>query len=250
MLSKNRIKQIRSLHTKKGREKENLFIAEGIKIINELIKEDTEIVIDEIIAREDVITELNRSDITTAPEEQIKQISALSNNQGAVAICRLNRRDVKIGQIKGKTVLALDRVQDPGNLGTIIRLADWFNIKQIICSKDCADLYNPKVIQSTMGAFSRVTVVYTDLEAFIKRCREEEIPTYGTFLDGDNIYKENYSDGIIVMGNEGSGISAEIEKLISNRITIPTLNSNGSESLNVAIATSITCSTLLKNRFI
>ena len=144
--------------------------------------------------------------------------------------------------IQDQLVLALDGVQDPGNLGTIIRIADWFGISDIFCSADTADVWNPKVIQATMGSIARVRITYTDLVALIK---EAQVPVYGTLLDGDNIYQQTLSqNGIIVMGNEGNGISPEIRQLITNKLLIPDFNTGDShaESLNVAIATAITCS--------
>ena len=151
-------------------------------------------------------------------------------------------------ELKGKLTLALDSVQDPGNLGTIIRIADWFGIETIICSHETADVYNPKVVQATMGSIARVKVIYTDLQNTLKHL-SESLPIYGTFLNGDNIYKSNLSnDGVIVMGNEGRGISKEVAKVITNRILIPNYPEGRkcADSLNVAIATAITCAEFRK----
>ena len=144
----------------------------------------------------------------------------------------------------GRLTIALDGVQDPGNLGTICRLADWFGIDDIVCSAETADIFNPKAIQATMGAIARVKVHYTDLEGFLETASKENVPVYGTFLDGDNIYERHLStDGIIVMGNEGKGISQRISRFVSERLFIPNYPQDRitTESLNVAVATAITC---------
>ena len=143
---------------------------------------------------------------------------------------------------QGRLYLALDGVQDPGNLGTIIRIADWFGINTIYCSTDTADVWNPKVVQATMGSIARVSLYYTDLPQMLKSA---EVPVYGTLLDGENIYSQSLSsDGVIVMGNEGNGLSAPVRELVDRKLLIPSFNSSPdmAESLNVAIATAITCS--------
>ena len=146
--------------------------------------------------------------------------------------------------------LVLDGVQDPGNVGTIVRIADWYGIQNIFCSYDCADMFNPKTVQATMGSIARVKVIYTDIIAFIDKCNN--LPVYGTFLRGKNIYKESLSNnGLIVMGSEGKGISSEVEKLVTDRLFIPNFptDSKSSESLNVAVATAITCSEFRRRHF-
>jgi len=171
----------------------------------------------------------------------MQQISNLKTASPVLAV-------VEIPPVKTETIplneliLALDDIQDPGNLGTIIRLADWFGINYIVCSSFSVDAYGPKTVQATMGSLTKVKIVYTDLYSFLKPL-SEEVPIYGTFLEGENIYQTKLSEnGVIVMGNEGKGISPEITKLVSNKLMIPSFASNPPESLNVAVATAITCS--------
>ena len=171
-------------------------------------------------------------------EAELQKVSCLQHPQQVLALFEMPKVAVQ-GEASKELCLALDGVQDPGNLGTIIRIADWFGIKTIYCSEETADAWNPKVIQATMGSIARVKMIYTDLKALIEKA---EVPVYGTLLDGQDIYTQPLSkEGIIVMGNEGNGISQEIRKLITHRLLIPKYQ-EGPESLNVAIATAITCS--------
>ncbi|MDP4185199.1 MAG: RNA methyltransferase, partial [Bacteroidota bacterium] len=170
-----------------------------------------------------------------------------------IALFPLISSVISPAQMKGKLSLALDTIQDPGNLGTIIRLADWFGIENVICSEETVDVFNPKVIQATMGAIARVKVRYTNLSRFLAECSELDIPVYGTFLNGDIIYKKELSEeGIIVMGNEGNGISEAVADQITDRLFIPSFppDQPTSESLNVAVATSIICSEFRRQHFI
>ena len=242
MLSKNKIKYIHSLELKKNRKKEGVFVAEGHKLVGDLLphfhcrlilatntwlKEHHDIQADEII------------EIT--PEELVKA-SLLKTPQEVLAIFEQPQYDYTTDVIKNSLCLALDDIQDPGNLGTIIRLADWFGIEHIFCSQGTVDVYNSKVIQATMGALARVKVHYCNLPELISSLKD--VPVYGTFLDGENIYDKPLSEnGLIIMGNEGNGVSKEVSQLINNKLYIPNYPSGRttSESLNVAIATAVVC---------
>ena len=229
-LSKAQIKWVRSLQQKKNRDAEEVFIAEGRKCVEEL-RNAFELVL--------LITPDNATEI------EIAQMSNLRTPQGVIGVFKKRGEEARSNEADDKLTLVLDGVQDPGNLGTIIRTCDWFGVHDIYCSKDTADCYNPKVVQATMGALARVRVHYIDLEAWLQKIRETGIPVYGTLLEGGNMYKEgaieNKEKGIIIMGNEGNGISPEIRKLITHPIRIPSYPADAqtSESLNVGIATAI-----------
>lgn len=244
MISKNKIKFINSLSLKKYRDESGLFIAEGDKLINELVSAGFSF--ETLILTEKYSTEYESVScekiITT--DSEIKKISSRETPTGIIAVCRKKQNQISISNIINKTVIALDGVQDPGNLGTIIRLASWFGIENIICTLNTVDCYNPKVIQSTMGAIAHVDISYTDLCCFIKDARSKGIHIYGTFLDGINIYKsKSLESGIIIFGNEGNGISKEIESLTETKLLIPSFNkSEAVESLNVSIAAAIAIS--------
>ena len=233
MLSKNQIKFITSLQQKKYRIANQLFFAEGIKVIQELIESNFELV--DLFTTLDDFNEVLSSKKTIITEDELKKISALSTANTCLAVFKipLEKKIMESGLI-----LALDSIRDPGNLGTIMRLCDWFGVSQLICTKDTVDSYNPKVVQATMGSIARVNVHYVDLESFIK---ETKLAVYGTFMDGDDIYKTNLpQEGVVIMGNEANGISPEIEKLIKNKLTIPRFGRiQKTESLNVATATAI-----------
>jgi TrmH family RNA methyltransferase len=229
-LSKAQIKWVRSLQQKKNRDAEEVFIAEGRKCVEEL-RNAFELVL--------LITPDNATEI------EIAQMSNLRTPQGVIGVFKTRGEEARGNEADDKLTLVLDGVQDPGNLGTIIRTCDWFGVHDIYCSKDTADCYNPKVVQATMGALARVRVHYIDLEAWLQKIKETGIPVYGTLLEGGNMYKEgaieNKEKGIIIMGNEGNGISLEIRKLITHPIRIPSYPADAqtSESLNVGIATAI-----------
>ena len=236
MISKNQIKQISQLKQKKFREIEQKFIAEGIKVIQELIASDLKLI--HIYSTEDFDFGVQPNLISQISESDLKKISALTNPNTCLAVFEIPA--LQQPKTEGLQV-ALDDIRDPGNLGTIIRLCDWFGISDLICSETTVDVYNPKVVQATMGSITRVNIHYVDLKKYLE---QTDLPIYGTFMDGENIYKEKLAtDGIIVMGNEANGISAEIEKLVSNRISIPRFGTlQATESLNVATATAITLS--------
>ena len=236
MLSKNQIKLITSLQQKKQRFVNQLFFAEGIKVIQELVESNFELV--HLYTTQNDFEEVSQDKKTIISANELKKISALATQNTCLGVFRI-QADKKI--IESGLILALDSIRDPGNLGTILRLCDWFGIDQIVCSKDAVDIYNPKVVQATMGSIARVNVNYIDLENFIG---QTQLPVFGTFMQGNIIYKTDLpQEGIIVMGNEANGISPELEKLIKNRLTIPRFGSlQKTESLNVATATAIVLS--------
>jgi TrmH family RNA methyltransferase len=233
MVSKNQIKLITGLQQKKYRKQHNLFFAEGIKVVQELLNSNFEL--HQLFTTENIFTGLDKSRVEVVTEAELKKISALTTPQTCLALFTIpDERPVPDNGL----IVALDDVRDPGNLGTIIRLCDWFGIGHVVCSDQCVDVYNPKVVQATMGSLTRVNVVYTNLTDYLKKT---SLPVFGTFMDGATIYsKELPQDGIIVMGNEANGISAEAEALCSDRIAIPRFGDlKQTESLNVATATAI-----------
>jgi TrmH family RNA methyltransferase len=244
MLSQNKIKFIRSLELKKNRKKHNLFIVEGEKMVLELLKSNIKIT--EVFAVDKFIAEINRFandkiNIFTITELQLKKISNLKTPNSVLAVAEIPHVTVS-EKYYNDLCLAIDNIQDPGNLGTIIRTADWFGIKNIFCSNDSVDIYNPKVVQSTMGAIFRVNVYYTNLKEIIANAKNKGMQVFGTVLSGNNIYKSYLSNNaMIVLGNESKGISSKIENIIDIKIKIPRFpeNSLSSESLNVGIANAI-----------
>lgn len=233
MVSKNQIKLITSLQQKKYRKQEQLFFAEGVKVVQELLHSNFELQ-DLFTTKQDFLT-VPKNKVHAISEAELKKISALTTPNTCLAVFKIPKAKEMVD--KG-LIVALDDVRDPGNLGTIIRLCDWFGIETLFCSEESVDIYNPKVVQATMGSISRVNVVYGNLEAFLSQTK---LPVFGTFMDGKNIYQEKLpKEGIIVMGNEANGISSSVEKLVSERIAIPRFgNLQVTESLNVATATAI-----------
>ena len=236
MVSKNQIKLITSLQQKKYRIANKLFIAEGVKGIQELL--DSKFELDHLYTTQNDFDAVSADRKTVISESDLKKITALATANSCLAVFKM---PVEKPIIKTGLIMALDSIRDPGNLGTIVRLCDWFGIQQILCSKETVDLFNPKVVQATMGSIARVNVNYIGLSDFLK---ETNLPIFGTFMDGDTIYKTALpQEGIIIMGNEANGISAELEILISNRLTIPRFGKmQKTESLNVATATAIVLS--------
>ena len=230
-LSKNQVKWVRSLQQKKQRDAEGVFVAEGQKCVEEL-RGAFELVL--------MVTPDN------ATEVEISQMSNLRTPQGEIGVFR--KRQIPISTLNSQfstLSIALDGVQDPGNLGTIIRTCDWFGVHDIYCSMDTADCYNPKVVQATMGALARVRVHYINLKEWLEEVQKAGVPVYGTLLEGGNMYEKgaimDKRKGVIIMGNEGNGISPEIRQLITHPIRIPSYpaDADTSESLNVGIATAI-----------
>lgn len=241
-ISKNKIKYIHSLELKKIRKEEKVFLAEGPKLVSDLSGhfQCRFLAATTSWLQENPVIQAN--EIVEVSQEELSKASLLKTPQQVLAIFEQPQYELKSETVQQSLCLALDDIQDPGNLGTIIRLADWFGIEHIICSRGTVDVYNPKTIQATMGAIARVKVYYTSLTDFIRSLND--IPVFGTFLDGKNMYEQPLSsNGLIVMGNEGNGIGKEVESLINRKLYIPNypLERETSESLNVAMATAIIC---------
>lgn len=246
MLSKNKIKLIQSLDRKKNRDSSGLFLVEGTKMAEEAL--DSGLQIDSLICTTEFLdqhpfAEQRSGEIIKTDSESIRKASLQQNPQNALAIVRKPNQN-EITPNYSDLIIALDFIQDPGNLGTILRIADWFGIAHVVCSSNTVDVFNPKVVQASMGAIFRIKTIYTDLEKFLDKATESDIPVYGTFLEGKNIYAETLTkNGILIMGNEGNGISESTARFVSRKLFIPSFSSGkGSESLNVAIATAICCS--------
>ena len=236
MITRAEILDIKALATKQGREELGAFIAEGEKLVSEI--RNSSLRIRRILQTKPIFAE---GEIIS--EKEMERISQLKTANSVLAVVELPKSRLASVKPDKNLVLALDRVQNPGNLGTIIRLADWFGISDIVCSEDTADCFNPKVVQATMGAILRVRVHYTNLAEWLANQHDTNI--YGTFLEGEHIYSaELEKSGVIVMGNEGQGISAEVAETVSHKLLIPPYPADrcGSESLNVAVATAVICS--------
>ncbi len=251
MLSKNKIKFINSIKKKKYREIHQCFFVEGEKMVDELLKSDLQII--EIFStqdwlhnNQDITTLKKHFEITEITENELKKISSLSTPNKVLAIANQPSNPLNFNAIQSELSLFLDNIHDPGNLGTIIRIADWFGIKNIFCSQESVDLFNPKVVQSTMGSIFRVNVHYVDSIKFLSELNTiTDYNIYGTFLEGDNIYNEKLSpSGLIIMGSESHGISNEIKPFIHKKLFIPGYPKDlrTTESLNISVATSILCS--------
>jgi TrmH family RNA methyltransferase len=242
MISKNQINSIRSLHLKKNRDLQKQFIAEGVKTILELIEYRPQC-LSEIYATEDFMNQIGDKiksgniNYFIISETELEKISLQSTPNKVLCVCNYFEKEEKTIDFNKNIVLYLDDIRDPGNFGTIIRLANWFGISTIYCSPQSCDFYNPKVIQASMGAFMRINCIYSNLSELISKHKIDKV--YGAVLNGKNIYKEDLENGLIVIGNEANGISEENLKLINKPITIPCHSNNGTESLNAAMATSI-----------
>lgn len=242
MLSKNKIKYIHSLELKKNRKEEHAFVAEGHKLVGDLLGHFPCKLLVATRAWLERNPGMKADEIIEVTQEELTRASLQKAPQEVLAVFEQPTYEMDASVVSKNLCLALDDVQDPGNLGTIIRLADWFGIEHIFCSQGTVDVYNPKTIQATMGALARVKLHYCHLPSFIALLKDT--PVYGTFLDGENMYGKNLSEhGLIVMGNEGNGISDEVGKLVNERLYIPNYppQRETSESLNVAIATSVIC---------
>lgn len=232
-LSKNQIKLITSLKQKKYRLLHGFFVVEGIKTIKELL--NSNIQLHSLYTTESSKDANFDQDEVLISETDLKRISFLTTPNKALAIFKIpTSQPIDTNEL----IVALDDIRDPGNLGTIIRLCDWFGIKDLVCSSETVDCFNPKVIQATMGSITRVNVTYVNLPLFLKKI---DLPIFGTCMDGDNIYKKNLpKKGILILGNEANGMSAEINALVEEKLTIPRFgNIQATESLNVATATAI-----------
>ncbi|HJS00805.1 MAG TPA: RNA methyltransferase [Flavobacterium sp.] len=241
MVSKNQIKLITSLQQKKYRNSNQLFFAEGVKVIQELLQSNLEL--EHLYTTQHDFEEVSTSKKSLIHENDLKKISALATPNSCLAVFKIpQEKEI----VDSGLIIALDDIRDPGNLGTILRLCDWFGIQQVLCSKETVDIYNPKVVQATMGSITRVNVSYVNLNEYIS---ETSLAVFGTFMDGNSIYKSSLpQEGIIVMGNEANGISKDIEKIIKTRISIPRFGDlQKTESLNVATATAVILSEFKRN---
>ena len=246
MISKNQIKYIRQLEQKKFRKREKCFVAEGPKVVGDLMRQYQP---KAIFATEDWngVGLTGPVPVSRVTDDELHRINFLQTPQQVLALFPIpdhsTNPNYSLFTNHYSLSLALDGIQDPGNLGTIIRIADWFGIDTIYCSEDTADAYNPKVVQATMGSLAHVHIIYTDLIQLFDKL-PKDFPIYGTLLDGNDIYQQPLSEhGIIVMGNEGNGISEAVRQHVTHRLLIPNFHQGDSaESLNVAIATAITCS--------
>ncbi|MBZ4652288.1 MAG: tRNA (ribose-2-O)-methylase SpoU [Proteiniphilum sp.] len=240
-LSKNKIKYIRSLKEKKFRHLNHTFVAEGAKLVTDLFAScrcQLLAAVPEFLAS---FPEIKADEVVEASVSELSKATFLQTAPPVIAVFYQPDLSTKKVQLHGRLSLALDGVQDPGNVGTIIRIADWFGIDQILCSPDTADIYNPKTVQASMGAIARVRAFYGDLVTLLSG---KDVPVYGTFLDGTDLYQESLSsDGVIVLGSEGKGISSETEKMINRKLFIPSypVGRSRSESLNVAAAAAVVC---------
>lgn len=245
-LSKNKIKFIQSLHRKKFREQEKLFLVEGEKMALELLQQ-SRIAVNEIFALESwlenhpLLIKKYHPLITVVTERELKKISTLSTPNKILVIARQPDFFLNKSEVKSNLSLYLDGIRDPGNMGTILRIADWFGIPYLFCSNDCVEVFNPKVVQASMGAIFRVEISVMSFEDL--KNEMPELPVYGTVLDGENIYNTALSpNGIIVIGSEAKGISKAVEQRLDKKLTIPSFGKSGAESLNAGVAAGVVCS--------
>ena len=241
MVSKNQIKLITSLQQKKYRQIHQLFVAEGVKVIQELL--NSNLLLEHLYETDSLFNTVESTKKTIISEADLKKITSLSTPNNCLALFKI---PISKNIISSGLIVALDDVRDPGNLGTIIRLCDWFGVTQLLCSEQTVDLYNPKVVQATMGSIARVSVFYINLETYLSKVN---LPVFGTFMQGKNVYQENLpQEAILLLGNEANGISAELEKIISNKIAITRFGKlQQTESLNVATAAAIFLSEFKRN---
>ncbi len=240
MMTKAEIQLVRALADKRGRTEHGLFVAEGAKLIGEI--RASHLRIRKIFALEGVF---DGPEVETVAPHDMERLSLLKTAGNSLALVEIPHRTLAVRHLGDRLTLALDDVQNPGNLGTIIRLADWYGIGDIVCSPSTADCFNPKVVQATMGAILRVRVHYTPLAPFLREASAHGLPVYGTFLEGTNLYDAELTPtGIVVMGNEGRGVTPEVAATITRKLFIPPwpADRRTTESLNVAVATGIVCS--------
>ena len=238
-MTRSDIQLVRSLSDKRGRSEHGLFVAEGAKLIGELRRSNLRI--RRIFATEGLF---EGPEVECVTEKEMERLSLLKTPSNSLAIVEIPRYRLDAAHVGQRLTLALDEVQNPGNLGTIIRLADWFGIGEILCSPATADCFNPKVVQATMGAILRVRVHYVELAPLLAQAAARGVPVYGTFLEGENLYDAQLTDGgIIVMGNEGRGVRPDVAQTVTRKLFIPPFPADrrASESLNVAMATGVVC---------
>jgi TrmH family RNA methyltransferase len=250
MLSRKWLKYIKSLQIKKFRKENGAFLIEGAKSVLELLQSDFSIQIlfatQEFYQSSIRLVSTQGFPVEIVSQEELESAGVFHSNNACLAIAYTKENQALYTEEK-EFVLVLDEVKDPGNLGTIIRVADWYGIRKIVCSPDTADLYNPKVITASMGSFTRVRLYYCDLPAYFSS--QNRLPVYGAFLDGQNLHQTRFVDsGYVVMGNESHGIGEDLAPFISHKITIPRFG--GAESLNVGIATAIICDNLRRSEFL
>lgn len=247
MITKSQIQFIRSLSQRGVRESEGLFIAEGDKLIEEIAS--SQLRIHQTYTTNESFAISTGCDVEHIPPSAMERISQLKSANTSLAIVEMPQHSLDIERVSSSLSIALDRVQNPGNLGTIIRIADWFGVRDILASHSTVDCFNPKVVQASMGAITRVRVHYCNLEDTLLQLNKRGVPIYGTYLEGESIYSAKLSQrGVIVMGSEGSGISPEVGATVSRKLLIPPYpeDSQSGESLNVAVATAIVCSMFRK----
>jgi len=242
-LSKAKASILNSLSVKKYREQHGMFLVEGFKIVGEVLNAGMEIKM--LVGLSESLEKIDIDNILKyeADKRTMEKLSNFNTASSIMAAVKIPQRQLNVENLSDSLTMAIDTVQDPGNFGTIIRICDWFGIRNIICSKGSTDLYNPKVVQATMGAFTRVNIFYEDLPLFLANYRKVTgLDCFGTFLEGDNIYAQNLpANGLIVMGNEGNGISREVEAEVTRKLFIPPFHDNHVESLNISMAAAIVC---------
>jgi TrmH family RNA methyltransferase len=242
MLSKSKIKQITSLKLKKVRDTEGLFVAEGYKTIYELARAGFPVLFVVTVPELTPMFQNIGCEVIVATPDEMGKISMFSTPSQALAVCEKKVHQTPLSQGNNNLIMALDGIQDPGNLGTLIRLCSWFGIDHLVCSPDTADCYGPKAVQATMGALAHVSVSYSPLNIFLSEMELQRVPAFGTFLEGENIYTQDLPrNGVIVLGNEGHGIRSETAAFINRKLFIPPFGTSKEriESLNVSLAASI-----------
>lgn len=255
MISRNQVKMILSLQKKRTREESELFVIEGDKLVREYIAAGNKVVLlaakPEWLDGESNLINGKPDEVVSVSYDELRRISSLKTPHNVLAIAPINKPTFADTMLAKSLTLVLEYVQDPGNLGTIIRIAAWFGIKNIICSSDCVDVYNPKVLQASMGAFMHVSVHYVPLEPILEKAGKSGISIYGTVIDGEPVYKKELrGEGIILLGNESKGLSDKLLEYVTDRITIPGPEKPlaGIESLNVSMAAAIICSEFARRK--
>ncbi len=255
MLTKNKIKHVQSLKRSKFRKEYNEFVVEGEKIVSELIASDHKVksvfALDSWIQNNQDLIERNQLKTERISTKELERISFLKMPNKALAVVESPSYNLKECCTFDDLTIVLDTIQDPGNLGAIIRTADWYGIKNIVCSHETVDVYNPKVVQSTMGSILRVKVHYTDLKDFFNNLVPKNLEVYGALLEGNNLYEEKLiTNSILVIGNESKGISSNIEQYLTSKLRIPSVKNSKVESLNASVAAAILCAEFRRKDFI